>query len=116
MKRFLIAILGAAVMFATVANAATLVATASPDPVAQGGTVQILLDMGVACAAVFAVSVGTSGWFRGKVPVIGRLLFLSAAGLLFYAAPAADIVGGLALAGLLAWRFLRGAPQPGRAG
>ena len=43
MKRFLIAVLGTAVMFATAANAATLVATASPDPVAQGGTVQITL-------------------------------------------------------------------------
>ena len=87
-----------------------------PGILAQGGTGQILMDMGVASAAVFAVSVGTSGWFRGKVPVIGRLLFLSAAALLFYAAPAADIIGGLALAGLLAWRFLHGAPQPGRAG
>ena len=38
MKRFLIAVLGTAVTFATVANAATLVATASPDPVALGGT------------------------------------------------------------------------------
>jgi len=41
MKRFLIAVLGAAVAFATVANAATLVATA-PDS-AQGGTVTITL-------------------------------------------------------------------------
>ena len=43
MKRFLIAVLGTAVTFATVANAATLVATASPDPVALGGTVTITL-------------------------------------------------------------------------
>ena len=43
MKRFLIAVLGTAVTFATVANAATLVATASPDPVAPGGTVTITL-------------------------------------------------------------------------
>jgi TRAP transporter 4TM/12TM fusion protein len=78
-----------------------------PGILAQGSTGQILLDMGVACAAVFAVSVGTSGWFRGKVSAIGRVLFLSAAALLFYAAPMADILGGLALAGLLAWRFLR---------
>lgn len=41
MKRFLIAVLGAAVAFATVANAATLVATA-PDS-ASGGTVTITL-------------------------------------------------------------------------
>ena len=69
----------------------------------------------LAAVIVVYVLVNTSAAL-GRVPVIGRLLFLSAAGLLFYAAPAADIVGGLALAGLLAWRFLRGAPQPGRAG
>ena len=43
MKRFLIAILGTAVMFATVANAATLVATPSSSVVAQGATVTITL-------------------------------------------------------------------------
>ena len=43
MKRFLIAVLGTAVTFATVANAATLVATASPDPVLQGAPVTITL-------------------------------------------------------------------------
>ena len=86
-----------------------------PGILAQGGTVQILLDMGVACAAVFAVSVGTSGWFRGKVPVIGRFLFLSAAALLFYAAPVADILGVLALSGLLTWRFMQKASPPGGA-
>ena len=39
MKRFLIGVLGAAVAFATVANAATLVATPSSSVVAQGAHV-----------------------------------------------------------------------------
>ncbi len=78
-----------------------------PGILAQGSAGQIFMDLGVACAAIFAVSVGTSGWFRGKVPIFGRVLFLSAAALLFYASPMADILGGLALAALLAWRFLR---------
>ena len=43
MKRFLIGVLGAAVAFATVANAATLVATPSSSVVAQGATVTITL-------------------------------------------------------------------------
>ncbi|WP_233152277.1 TRAP transporter permease [Marinibacterium profundimaris] len=79
-----------------------------PGILAQGGTGQVILDVGVASAAVFAVSVGFSGYLRGTLSFIGRGLFLAAAALLFYAAPMADIIGGLALTGLIAWRFLRG--------
>jgi TRAP-type uncharacterized transport system fused permease subunit len=82
-----------------------------PGILAQGGTGQVVLDMGVASAAVFAVSVGMAGWLRGKLSLVGRGLFLATAALLFYAAPMADIVGVLALIGLLAWRFLRRAPE-----
>jgi len=87
-----------------------------PGILAQGGTVQIVLDMGVACAAVFAVSVGLTGWLRGRLSVVGRGLFLATAALLFYADPRADIAGVLALIGLLAWRFLRPVPQPRHTG
>ncbi len=79
-----------------------------PGILAQGGTGQVILDVGVASAAVFAVSVGFSGYLRGTLSIIGRGLFLAAAALLFYAAPMADVVGGAALIGLLAWRFIRG--------
>ena len=83
-----------------------------PGILAQGGTAQIALDMGVACAAVFAVSVGLTGWLRGRLTVVGRGAFLATAALLFYADPRADIVGVVALIVLVAWRFLRPAPQP----
>lgn len=79
-----------------------------PGILAKGGAGQVILDLGVASAAVFAVSVGFSGYLRGTLSVTGRVLFLAAAALLFYAAPMADVVGGAALIGLLAWRFLRG--------
>lgn len=79
-----------------------------PGILAQGGTGQVILDLGVASAAVFAVSVGLSGYLRGTLPLGTRALFLATAALLFYAAPAADIVGGLALVGLVVWRYLRG--------
>ena len=79
-----------------------------PGILAQGGTGQVILDLGVASAAVFAVSVGVSGYLRGTLPLGTRALFLATAALLFYAAPAADIVGGLALVGLVVWRYLRG--------
>ncbi|MBC7139256.1 MAG: TRAP transporter fused permease subunit [Defluviimonas sp.] len=82
-----------------------------PGILAQGGTGQIVLDMGVASAAIFAVSVGMAGWLRGQLSPVGRGLFLVTAGLLFYAAPMADVVGILALVGLLAWRFLRKEPE-----
>ena len=82
-----------------------------PGILAQGGTGQVILDVGVASAAVFAVSVGFSGYFRGTLSFTGRGLFLATAALLFYAAPMADVVGGAALIGLLAWRFLRGERQ-----
>ncbi|WP_299565222.1 TRAP transporter fused permease subunit [uncultured Sulfitobacter sp.] len=82
-----------------------------PGILAQGGTGQIVLDLGVASAAVFAVSVGLSGYFRGTLSIPGRGVFLASAALLFYAAPMADIIGGLALTGLIVWRFLRGERQ-----
>ncbi|WP_245582913.1 TRAP transporter permease [Sediminimonas qiaohouensis] len=79
-----------------------------PGILAQGGTGQVVLDVGVASAAVFAVSVGLTGYLRGTLRLLGRGMFLVTAALLFYAAPMADIVGGLALIGLVAWRLLRG--------
>ena len=82
-----------------------------PGILAQGGTGQIVLDLGVASAAVFAVSVGLSGYFRGTLSIPGRGVFLASAALLFYAAPMADIIGGLALTGLIVWRFMRGERQ-----
>ena len=82
-----------------------------PGILAQGGTGQIALDLGVASAAVFAVSVGLSGYFRGTLTPVGRGLFLAVAALLFYAAPMADMIGGAALISLIAWRFLRGERQ-----
>ena len=82
-----------------------------PGILAQGGSGQIVLDLGVASAAVFAVSVGLSGYLRGTLSLPGRGVFLATAALLFYAAPMADIVGGLALIGLVAWRFLLGERQ-----
>ena len=87
-----------------------------PGILAQGGTGQIVLDLGVASAAVFAVSVGLSGYFRGTLSIPGRGVFLASAALLFYAAPMADIIGGLALTGLIVWRFMRGERQPFRTG
>lgn len=85
-----------------------------PGILAQGNTGQIFMDLAVASAAVFAVSVGTSGWFRGRLSGFGRVLFLSVAALLFYAAPSTDIIGAVALVGLLAWRYLQPAPQINR--
>jgi TRAP transporter 4TM/12TM fusion protein len=82
-----------------------------PGILAQGGSVQIVLDLGVASAAVFAVSVGLSGYLGGTLSLLGRGLFLATAASLFYAAPMADIIGGLALVCLVAWRFLRGKRQ-----
>ena len=82
-----------------------------PGILAQGGTGQIVLDLGVASAAVFAVSVGLSGYFRGTLSIPWRGVFLASAALLFYAAPMADIIGGLALTGLIVWRFMRGERQ-----
>ena len=82
-----------------------------PGILAQGGTGQIVLDLGVASAAVFAGSVGLSGYFRGTLSIPGRGVFLASAALLFYAAPMADIIGGLALTGLIVWRFMRGERQ-----
>jgi TRAP transporter 4TM/12TM fusion protein len=79
-----------------------------PGILAQGGTGQVVLDLGVASAAVFAVSVGLSGYLRGTLSLLGRGAFLATAALLFYAAPMADIVGGLTLIGLIAWRLVRG--------
>jgi len=38
-------------------------------------------------------------------------LFLATAALLIYAAPMADIIGGLALIGLVAWRLFLGERQ-----
>ncbi|MDF1715848.1 MAG: TRAP transporter fused permease subunit [Antarcticimicrobium sp.] len=82
-----------------------------PGILAQGGTGQIVLDLGVASAAVFAVSVGLSGYLRGTLTLVGRGLFLATAALLIYAAPMADIIGGLALIGLVAWRLFLGERQ-----
>lgn len=82
-----------------------------PGILAQGGSVQIVLDLGVASAAIFAVSVGLSGYLGGTLSLLGRGLFLATAASLFYAAPMADIIGGLALVCLVAWRFLRGKRQ-----
>jgi len=82
-----------------------------PGILAQGESVQIVLDLGVASAAVFAVSVGLSGYLGGTLSLLGRGLFLATAASLFYAAPMADIIGGLALICLVAWRFLRGKRQ-----
>ncbi|MBC7132876.1 MAG: TRAP transporter fused permease subunit [Roseovarius sp.] len=82
-----------------------------PGILAQGGAGAVIHDLGIASAAVFAVSVGLTGWFRGRLSFVGRGLFLAAAAVLFYAAPMADIIGGVALLGLLAWRLLRAEPQ-----
>lgn len=82
-----------------------------PGILAQGGSSQIVLDLGVASAAVFAVSVGLSGYLRGTLSLPGRGMFLATATLLFYAAPLADIIGGLVLIALVAWRFFRGERQ-----
>lgn len=82
-----------------------------PGILAQGGSGQIVLDLGVASAAVFAVSVGLSGYLRGTLSLPGRGAFLATAALLFYAAPVADVIGGLALIALVAWRFFRGERQ-----
>ena len=82
-----------------------------PGILAQGGTGQIVLDLGVASAAIFAVSVGFSGYLRGTLTLMGRGLFLATAALLIYAAPMADIIGGLALIGLVAWRLFLGERQ-----
>ncbi|WP_370269358.1 TRAP transporter permease [Nioella sp.] len=82
-----------------------------PGILAQGGSGQIVLDLGVASAAVFAVSVGLSGYLRGTLSLPGRGMFLATATLLFYAAPLADIIGGLVLIALVAWRFFRGERQ-----
>ena len=54
-----------------------------PGILAQGGSSQIVLDLGVASAAVFAVSVGLSGYLRGTLSLPGRGMFLATATLLF---------------------------------
>lgn len=78
-----------------------------PGVLMSGSTTSVVLDLTVASAAVFAVSVGMSGWLRGRLNVGERVAFLAAGALLFYVTPEADIAGAGALAILLAWRLTR---------
>lgn len=79
-----------------------------PGVLAQGGWDVIALDIGMAIAAVFAVSVGMSGWLNGKLRLIERAAFLVAAALLFYVEPASDYAGVAFLVALVIWRKLVG--------
>ena len=79
-----------------------------PGILAQGDHFTIALDLGVAMAAVFAVSAGMSGWLKGLLSFFERALFLIAAALLFYVTQESDMLGGALLAALIAWRIARG--------
>ena len=79
-----------------------------PGILAQGDRLTIALDLGVAMAAVFAVSVGMSGWLKGVLNLFERALFLIAAAFLFYVTQESDMLGGALLAALIFWRIVRG--------
>ena len=79
-----------------------------PGILAQGDQFTIALDLGVAMAAVFAVSAGMSGWLKGLLSLFERALFLIAAALLFYVTQESDMLGGALLTVLVAWRIARG--------
>jgi len=79
-----------------------------PGILAQGDWGSITLDLGVAMAAVFAVSVGMSGWLKGVLNGAERALFLVAAAALFYVTPQSDMLGGALLVVLVGWRMARG--------
>ena len=79
-----------------------------PGILAQGDWGSIILDLGVAMAAVFAVSVGMSGWLKGVLNGVERALFLVAAAFLFYVTPESDMLGGALLLALVGWRIARG--------
>lgn len=79
-----------------------------PGILAQGEWSAIALDLSVAMAAVFAVSVGMSGWLKGLLTLFERGLFLIAAALLFYVTQGSDMLGAALLAALIFWRIARG--------
>jgi len=79
-----------------------------PGILAQGDWATIALDLSVAMAAVFAVSVGMSGWLKGLLSGVERALFLVAAAGLFYVTPESDMLGGALLVMLVGWRMARG--------
>ncbi len=78
-----------------------------PGILAQGSWTAIALDYSVSLAAIFAVSVATSGWLNGKLSWFERAAFIIAAALLFYVGSMADYSGGTLLLLLVLWRKSR---------
>jgi TRAP transporter 4TM/12TM fusion protein len=73
----------------------------------QGGWTDIVISSSTAMAGVAGLAMGLGGWLIGSAPTWVRVLAASGGLVLFYPAPAADIVGAAAVAAALVWTRTR---------
>ena len=73
----------------------------------QGGWSDILISSSTAMVGVSGLAMGLGGWLIGSAPMWVRALATGGGLVLFYPAPAADMVGAAAVAAALVWTRIR---------
>ena len=73
----------------------------------QGGWTDILISSSTAMVGVAGLAMGLGGWLIGSAPMWVRALAAGGGLVLFYPAPAADVIGAAAVAAALGWTRLR---------
>ena len=73
----------------------------------QGGWMDIVITSATAMVGVAGLAMGFGGWLIGSAPTWVRVLASAGGLVLFYPAPAADMVGAAAVAAALGWTRLR---------
>ena len=73
----------------------------------QGGWADILISSSTAMVGVAGLAMGLGGWLIGSAPTWVRVLAVGGGLVLFYPAPAADMIGAAAVAAALVWTRIR---------